>query len=114
MIAVACWVGMPGASISVAEDKPIFWAVTGVAPDDGLHLRDVPSADSRSLARIPSNARGLKHLGCLRNQLDLDKWMRMTKADRRDAQIRWCRVEYEGKQGWVAGRYLKEDASPAR
>jgi hypothetical protein len=92
-----------------AAETSSFWAVTGVAAGDVLHLRDVPSADSRSLARIPPNARGLKHLGCRRNQPPLEAWMRMSKLQRREAQTEWCRVEYKGKQGWVAGRYLKKD-----
>ena len=99
---------------AAAEDKPSFWAVTGVSPDDVLHLRDVPSAESRSLARIPANARGLKHLGCRRNQPALEQWMRMTQAQRQEAQAQWCRVEFRGQQGWVAGRYLKNDPGPAR
>ena len=82
--------------------------------DDVLHLRDVPSAESRSLAGIPPNAHGLKHLGCRRNELALEQWMRMTKEQRQAAQTLWCRVEYRGTQGWVAGRYLKKDDVPAR
>jgi hypothetical protein len=95
-----------------AEDPPRYWAVTGVPPQDVLHLRDVPSADSKSLAQIPPDARGLKHLGCRRNQPPMDLWIRMNAAQRRDALTQWCRVEYRGKQGWVAGRYLRPDNGP--
>jgi len=97
------------AGIGRAQEQAAYWAVTGVAANDALNLRDVPSADSRSLARIPPNARGLKHLGCRRNQPPLEQWMRMSSAQRREAQAEWCRVEYKGKQGWVAGRFLKKD-----
>ncbi len=97
-----------------AEDPPAFWAVTGVGSSDVLHLRDVPSADSKSLARIPSNARGLKHLGCRRNQPPMEQWARMTEAARREALTQWCRVEYNGQEGWVAGRFLKRDGGPAK
>jgi hypothetical protein len=93
--------------------SPSFWAVTGVAPDDVLHLRDVPSADSKSLAGIPFNARGLKNFGCRRGELPFDQWVRMNEAQRRAANTKWCRVEFRGKQGWVAGRFLKEDAEGA-
>jgi hypothetical protein len=96
------------------EEPPQFWAVTGVAPGDVLHLRDVPSADSKSLAQIPRDAHGLKHLGCRRNQPPMDLWARMNAAQRRDALTQWCRVEYHGKQGWVAGRFLKRDSGPGR
>jgi hypothetical protein len=91
-----------------AAPKPRFWEVTGVAADDVLQLRDMPSADSRSLARIPPHAHGLKDLGCRRNQPPLEQWMRMSQAQRQEAQTQWCRVEYRGRQGWVAGRYLKK------
>jgi hypothetical protein len=92
-----------------AEEKPAFWAVTGVAAGDVLNLRDVPSAESKSLAHIPPHARGLRHLGCRRNQLPLEQWMRLSQTERQQAETLWCRVEYLGKQGWVAGRYLKRD-----
>jgi hypothetical protein len=95
-----------------AQDRPDYWAVTGVASDDVLNLRDVPSADSKSLARIPPRAHGLKNLGCRRNQLPLELWMRMNEKARRESRTLWCRVEYLGKQGWVAGRYLRKDAAP--
>jgi hypothetical protein len=89
---------------------PRFWRVTGVAADDVLHLRDVPSADSKSLANIPPNAHGLRNLGCRRNQPALVDWAHMNAQHRREALTEWCRVEYRGMQGWVAGRYLKKDS----
>ena len=88
--------------------------VTGVAPNDVLHVRDVPSADSRSIGTIPPAAHGLQNLGCLRKQASLDDWMRMTAAQRADAKLLWCRVEYKGTVGWVAGRFLKRDSRLAR
>jgi hypothetical protein len=93
--------------------SPGFWAVTGVAENDVLHLRDVPSADSKSLAGIPPNAHGLKNLGCRRNQPAMDQWVRMNEVQRQQALTQWCRVEYHGKQGWVAGRFLKSDDRPS-
>lgn len=106
---------LPAASL--AQDGPggpEFWAVTGVAKGDVLHLRDVPSADSQSLARIPPNARGLKNLGCRRAELNLDMWVRLSEEERRLAKTLWCRVEYQGVQGWAAGRFLVKDEAAAR
>jgi hypothetical protein len=105
------------AAVQVQEDvtlSPAFWAVTGVRSNDVLHLRDVPSADSKSLAGIPPNAHGLKNLGCRRNQVPFEQWVKMSQAQRDAAQTKWCRVEYKGKQGWVAGRFLKGDDKTAR
>lgn len=95
---------------AAADDAPAYWAVTGVAANDVLHMRDVPHGDSRILADIPPDAQGLKHLGCLRPEPSLDRWMEMTEAERRNAKLEWCRIEYHGRQGWVAGRFLKPDA----
>jgi predicted Fe-S protein YdhL (DUF1289 family) len=94
-----------------ADDPPKYWAVTGVAAGDVLNMRDVPHGDSRKLAGIPPNARGLKNFGCLRPEPSLDRWMEMTEAERRNAKLEWCRVEYKGRQGWVAARFLKPDTT---
>lgn len=113
-LAVALGSLLPVTSLAQFTPSPPFWAVRGVSANDVLHLRDVPSAESKSLARIPPNARGLKNLGCRRNQLPMDQWVRMSKTQRELAQTQWCRVEYRGKQGWVAGRYLKKDERAGR
>lgn len=102
------------APAGLAQEAPTHWAVTGVAGNDVLHLRDVPSAESKSLAQIPPNARGLKHLGCRRNQPPMELWVRMSAAQRREATTQWCRVEYRGTQGWVAGRYLRPDGGTGK
>ena len=94
---------------AAADDPPRYWAVTGVAADDVLNLRDVPHGDSKKLAGIPPNARGLKNFGCLRPEPSLDRWMDMTDDEKRNAKLEWCRVEYRGTQGWVAARFLKPD-----
>lgn len=28
----------------------------------------------------------------------------------KEARSRWCRIDYQGTRGWVAGRYLREGA----
>jgi hypothetical protein len=117
LLAIATWMLVLGAvapSASLAQEAPKSWAVTGVAGNDVLHLRDVPSAESKSLAQIPHNARGLKHLGCRRNQPPMELWVRMSAAQRREAATQWCRVEYRGMQGWVAGRFLRADGGAAK
>jgi hypothetical protein len=98
----------PPAHAQYSLDPP-FWAVTGVRSDDVLHLRDMPSAESKSLAGIPPNAQGLKNLGCRRDSPSLDQWVRMSKAQREVPATQWCRVDYQGKQGWVAARFLRKD-----
>jgi hypothetical protein len=92
-------------------DGPGSWAVTGVRSDDSLNLRVAPNADSKRIAKIPFNARGLKNFGCP-NHVTFEQWKRMTEAQRDfAARSRWCQVEYKGVKGWVAGRFLKEDGA---
>jgi hypothetical protein len=111
-VAVLCCGGDPiAAAQEEIQASPSFWAVTGVGRNDVLHLRDVPSADSKSLASIPFNARGLKNFGCRRGELPFDQWARMSEAQRRAANTKWCRVEFQGIEGWVAGRFLREDTT---
>jgi hypothetical protein len=113
LISLACTLALlavPLARAQTAADGPQFWAVTGVASWDALNLRVAPNADSRRIARIPHNARGLKNLGCP-NHVTFEQWKRMTETQKdRAARSRWCEVEYNGKRGWVAGRFLKEDS----
>jgi hypothetical protein len=97
---------------ALAGDAPQYWAVTGVASDDVLNMRDVPHGDSKKLGAIPPNAHGLKSLGCMRPEPSLDRWMDMTEDEKKNAKLEWCRVEYKGHQGWVAARFLKPDAAP--
>lgn len=108
VLATVAWAGLSPA-LAAADDPPKFWAVTGVQPDDVLNLRDVPHGDSKKLAGIPPDARGLKHLGCITPEPSLDRWMVMTESERANAKLQWCRVEYRGTQGWVAARFLKPD-----
>ncbi len=68
-------------------------------------------AESRTIARIPFNARGIRNLGCP-NEVTFEQWKRMTQSQRDwAARSRWCEVEFQGKRGWVAGRFLKEDGT---
>lgn len=111
LLACACLGIALAAPPASADDPPKYWAVTGVAPDDVLNMRDVPHGDSKKLAGIPPTARGLKNFGCLRPEPSLDRWMEMTEEEKRNAKLEWCSVEYQGRQGWVAARFLKPDPS---
>jgi uncharacterized protein YgiM (DUF1202 family) len=104
-----CMLAVAPALAQTAAADPQLWAVTGVRSNDALNLRVAPDGDSRRIARIPFNARGLKNLGCP-NHVTFEQWKRMTQVQKdRAARSRWCEVEYKGKKGWVASRFLKED-----
>jgi hypothetical protein len=96
-----------------AADGPDFWDVSGVAAGDVLHLRSGQSARAGLVAKIPHDAKGLRNLGC-QGGPSFSAWTRMTAAQRASAaRRRWCKVEYAGKRGWVAGRFLAEAGPPA-
>ena len=93
-------------------DGPDFYAVTGVAADDVLNIRAAPSARSEKLGEIPHDARGLENLGC-QGLPSFAEWQAMTGQQRQESRKDyWCRVKYEELEGWVAGRYLREDSAP--
>lgn len=93
-------------------DGPDAFRVVGVATNDALNLRASASAQSRIIARIPPDARGLRNLGCS-GIPTFAQWQRLSPAERAAAgQARWCKVEYGGRTGWVAGRFLREDSGP--
>jgi hypothetical protein len=94
---------------AIAQEPAQVWAVTGVTSDDVLHMRDVPHGDSKVLADIPPTAKGLKGFGCITPEPSFDRWADMTEAERANAKLPWCRVEYRGHQGWVAARFLRPD-----
>ena len=104
---------LPGDPARAEADGPDYWRVTGVGRNDVLNMRASPSASARLLARIPYDARGLKSLGC-KGGPTFAQWQKMTPAEReKSARQRWCKVVFNGRSGWVAGRFLAEDGPPA-
>ena len=111
MRAVCAWTIIVLAGMGMAHsdaDGPDFWSVRGVASDDVLNMRSVPSPTAPKIGAIPHDAHGLRNLGC-QGGPTLDEWSKMTPGERKEAaKKRWCQVEYGGKRGWVAGRFLGE------
>lgn len=94
-------------------DGPDFFMVRGVASDDVLNIRAEPSASAAKIGEIPPDGSGLQNLGC-EGGLSFAEWQEATEAEREAAQRRtWCRISYEGTQGWVAAQFLTEASQPA-
>jgi hypothetical protein len=114
LAAVASAVVAAGGAAQATADGPDFHGVRGVSPGHHVTLRAEPSTASAPLARIPSNATCLRSFGC-QGGLTFEEFTTLSEADktrRAEENPRWCKVEYRGTVGWVAGRYLAEAPCP--
>ncbi len=102
-----------GAAAGLATaDGPDFLAVRDVAVTDVLNIRAQPGAQARRLGSIPHNAQCIRNLGC-QGGISLQEFTSLTPEQQRlraRANPRWCKVQYQGVTGWVAGRYLGESS----
>ena len=110
LFVAANWIPM----VQATADGPDFYAVTDVAADDVLDLRAGASEDAAKIGQIAHDACGLQNLGC-QGLPSYDEWERMTGKEREASRNHyWCKVRYQGVEGWVEGRFLREDSCSAR
>lgn len=97
-------------SLAWAEaDGPDYWQVVGVAADDVLNIRAAADPHADKVGQIPPGATCVRNLGCVGGPTFADYLARgMNDVEPVEEKPRWCRVEYRGQNGWVAGRYLAE------
>jgi len=102
------------AARALAEaDGPDFYDVKGVESGDVLNIRAEADYHSTQVGTIPPDGACVRNLGC-KGGLTFEEFSTPSEADKRRIERqrpRWCRVEYHGVTGWVAGRYLQESAS---
>jgi len=101
--------GLPGLLLAEA-DGPDFYRVVGIAENDVLNIRAEPGPGSAKVGEIPPGADCVRNLGC-QGGLTFEEFQTLgeaEQAERLKQNPRWCRVEYQGTTGWVAGRYLAE------
>jgi hypothetical protein len=111
--AVACLLLVSTAIYAEAEG-PDFFRVTQIAQGDTLIIRSAPSAKAHKLGDIPPDGSCIRNLGC-QGGLSFQDFSSLSPAaqQRRLKQNpRWCKVEYRGITGWVAGVYLTEGGCP--
>jgi hypothetical protein len=83
-----------------------------VARGDVLNIRAEPRASASAVGAIPPGSDGVRNLGC-RGGLTYAEWAEATPEERAAAaRRRWCRVGWQGVEGWVAARYLAEGSAP--
>jgi len=93
-----------------ADGGPDHYRVTGLPAGGAVHLRATPSAQGDILGYLPAGTQCLRNLGC-EGGLTMEEFTSLPDAQRRDLAMqrpRWCKVDYRGTTGWVAGRYLSE------
>jgi len=96
-------------------DGPDYWAVTGVAADDVLNIRAEADPRSPKIGEIPPDGTCVRNLGCV-GGLTFEEHTTLTEEEKQRIlreRPRWCRIEYQGTEGWVAGRYLTEGSCQA-
>lgn len=96
-------------------DGPDYWRVYGVVSNGVLNIRHTADGSSEKIGQIPHDGVCVKNLGC-RGGLTFQEFSSLSadeKAKIEKERPRWCRVEYQGMTGWVAGRYLREGACPS-
>ncbi len=106
--------GVFAAAAFATADGPDFFAVRDVGAGNVLNIRAEPNAKARKVGTIPADGACLRNLGC-RGGLTLQEFTTLTpeqQAKRQRENPRWCRIEYQGVTGWVAGRYLREGNCP--
>ncbi|WP_242523163.1 SH3 domain-containing protein [Thiocystis minor] len=98
------------APVAAEADGPDYYRVTGVAPTDVLSIRATPDPGAAQVGSIPPGADCVRNLGC-RGGLSFEEYSTLSKAEQAERlrhHPRWCKIEYQGIEGWVAGRYLAE------
>jgi hypothetical protein len=111
LAAIASAMVVVAGAAQATADGPDHYRVRGVSTGYHLTLRAEPSTGSKPLARIPSNATCLRSLGC-QGGLTFEEFTTLSEEEKRRRAAehpRWCKVDYQGTVGWVAGRYLAED-----
>ncbi|MBE9561164.1 MAG: hypothetical protein IMF15_10275 [Proteobacteria bacterium] len=93
---------------------PDYWQVRGVERNDVLNMRSTPDFKAAKTGEIPFDAQCVRNMGC-KGGLTFDEFSTLSDIEKQQIlkqRPSWCRVAYNETTGWVAGRYLREDACP--
>lgn len=110
-IAVCAGLALALSAAATQAAEPRYFALTAEVTRS-LVLRAEPATSGRRVGEIPAGANGLENKGC-RGASDV-AWEHLSREIREAmARERWCRVRYEGREGWVAARFLREGSAPS-
>jgi hypothetical protein len=107
---VAALFALCSGSALATADGPDHFSLRDVAAGDVLNIRAEPDAKARKVGEIPAGGQCIRNLGC-QGGLSFQEFSSLSPAQQQQrlrVNPRWCRVEYRGATGWVAGRYLAE------
>ena len=91
-------------------DGPDYWQIRDVDKTDVLNMRSFPDFNAPKIGEIPHDATCIRNMGC-RGGLTFNEFTTLSAAAKQQIlkqRPRWCRVSYQGRVAWVAGRYLGE------
>ena|SRR5579871_3442900 len=92
-------------------EGPDTYRVVGIAPGHALGLRSGPGVLYPVVGALPSNATGVRNLGC-KGGLTFGEWSRANARERAaSVERRWCRVKFGNVTGWARGKFLREDVA---
>jgi uncharacterized protein YraI len=94
---------------AMSDGGPDYWAVTGIPVGGALNIYREPTTEAPILGAIPWLGTKLANLGCI-HEPTYREWLAMSEEERRQAaERRWCRIRYCDLDGWVRGKFLRED-----
>lgn len=117
---ILCFIttGIWSLSALATADGPDHFRVTGATAAKGLALHAEAGTQSAVLGVIPAGSSCVRSLGC-QGGLSFEEFSALSREAqtlRLATNPRWCKVKYQGKTGWVEGKFLSEAAcqtSPA-
>ncbi len=93
-------------------DGPDYWMVTGIPKGGHLNLRLGPSVMFSVIGTVPADFKHLVNKACY-PEFTTNEWLRFNSYEKQLAlEMRWCKVEYKGRLGWVYAKYLTEGLPP--
>ena len=91
---------------------PDFFKVENIDPGQTLIVYDGPSVDYPAIFELSGDRDALYNLGCV-GALSYAEWQEATPEERETAaNLHWCKIAFDGEEGWVQARYLGEGAAP--
>jgi len=97
-------------TVQAEEGGPDYFKVTGVAAGDTLNIHTEPHVKSKVIGEIARETECLRNLGC-KGGLTFQEFTSLSRSEQeriKKERPRWCKIAFDGVEGWVYARYLTE------